>query len=189
MHLEKLFKKHIKGTPKKAVVTDKDKKVLLCNLTNVVIEVIEMDGVAKSVYITSRCIKHLYDKKPAEEFDFIISNLHEIVKYPDKIYKNSPGKRGDFCFVKRIGNEIGNEEYLCSIEISEVAICTCGNIEVEVDKLGADSLIKEIQIATAMRIRKKKYIKNYTLLWDWGNDNPHRNALDASGKKSTNVPQ
>ena len=42
--------------------------------------------------------KYLYDKKPAEEFDFIIDNLHQIVIYPDNIYKNKRPQTGRFLF-------------------------------------------------------------------------------------------
>lgn len=170
MFLKEFFKKHIENTQEKAAVADR--KMFLCQLTKAVVKGINLDDSAKSVYITSRCVKHLYDKKPAEEFLFIINHLHKAVKYPDKIYENMRGKRGDFCFVKRIGNE----EYFCTIEILEINIS------------GADSAAKEIQVATAFRLRDEKYIKNYTLLWDWGNGNPHRSALDAP-KESTNAPQ
>jgi len=166
MYLKKFFNKYIKNTQEKAMVPDG--KILLCYLPNAVMKGIETDFSIKSVYMTSRCVKHLYDKKPAEEFDFIINNLHDIVKYPDEIYKNLSGKRGDFCFVKRIEDA----RYLCTIGI---AMDECGNC-------------KEIQVATAFRLRDENYIKKYTLLWDWGNDKPHRNALDAP-KESTNAPQ
>ncbi len=182
MHLKELFKKHIRNTPEKSIVIDR--KIFLCNLTNAVSKGIKVDDSIKSVYITSRCIKHLYDKKPAEEFDFILNHISEIAKYPDKIYKNKVSKRGEFCFIKRMGNE----EYFCTIEILEIPPAICGVAELGISELGLNSAIKEIQIATAFRLRDKKYIKNYTLLWDWGTGNPHRSALDTP-EESTNAPQ
>lgn len=170
MFLQEFFKKYIKDSPEKAVVADR--KMLLCHLTKAVMEGINIDNSAKNIYVTSRCVKHLFDKKPAEEFFFIINHLHKIVKYPDKIYKNRNGKRGNFCFVKKMGNE----KYICAIEILETNL------------IGENLNIKEITIATAFRLRNEKYIKNYTLLWDWGNGNPHRSALDTP-KESTNTPQ
>lgn len=170
MFLQEFFKKYIKDSPEKAVVANR--RMLLCHLTKAVIEGINIDNSVKNVYVTSRCVKHLFDKKPAEEFFFILDYLHKIVKYPDRIYKNRNGKRGNFCFVKKVGNE----KYICAIEILETSL------------ISADSGIKEIIIATAFRLRDEKYIKNYTLLWDWGNGNPHRSALDAP-KESTNAPQ
>ena len=89
-------------------------------------------------------IKHLYDKKPAEEFDFIIDNLHKIIKYPNYIYKNKKEKRGDWCFVKKIKNEL----YISSLEREE----------------------EILEIVTVFRIRKEKYLKNFKLLWSWEND-------------------
>jgi hypothetical protein len=182
MFLREFFKKYVKDTPEKAVVADH--KMALCYLTRAVMRGIYMDDSAKNVYITSRCVKHWFDKKPAEEFFFLIDNLHKIVKYPNKIYKNRKSKRGDFCFLKKIGNE----EYICSVEILEFPPAVCGMAEFGASQLGTESIIKEIQVATAFRLRDEKYIKNYTLLWDWGNGNPHRSALDTH-KESTNAPQ
>lgn len=99
------------------------------------------------VYVSTRMLKHLYDSRPAEEFVSIIENLHTIVKYPDEIYENKTGKRGDFCFVK----ELKGERYIASIEITE-------------------RKDKKIFVATAFRLRKENYLKNYKLLWSWRDD-------------------
>jgi hypothetical protein len=45
-------------------------------------------------------LKHLYDKKPAEECDVLIDIIHIIVKFPDIILENKSGKRGDRVFLK-----------------------------------------------------------------------------------------
>ena len=165
MILRNFFRNYIDGTPEKAIVADR--KMFLCNLTQAVLSGIEIVGKPSGVYVTSRSLKHLFDKKPAEEFMFLLDNLHKIVKFPDKIYKNKDAKRGSFCFVKRIGDF----DYLCSLEIIILPF------ELGVTELGGEK--KEIQIVTSFRLRDDKYIKNYTLLWDWGNGNPHRSALDA----------
>ncbi|MFH1170713.1 MAG: hypothetical protein V1704_04110 [Candidatus Vogelbacteria bacterium] len=151
--LKDFFHKYIENTPEKAVVADK--KMFLCLLTVAVCKGVGIRQ--RNVYVTARMLKHLYDKKPAEEFLFILNHLYEVVRYPDKIFKNRDGKRGSFSFVKKIANA----EYFSSVE--EI-------ITVESE---------ETQIATVFRLRDDKYIKNYTLLWDWGNGNPHRSALDA----------
>lgn len=177
MYLRKFFKKYIENTAEKTEVADH--KICLCGLTKAVMEGINIDHpIKKNVYITTKCLKHLFDKKPAEEFFFIVNHLHKVVKYPDKIYKNKNGKRGEFCLMK----EIENEKYLCSIEIVSIVF-------ISKEKEVEEREIKEIQIATAFRLRDEKYIKNYTLLWDWGNGNPHRSALDTPVKESTNAPQ
>ena len=182
MFLKEFFKKYIEGTPEKAIVADR--KIFLCCFTNAVIKGVDIDYSIKNVYVTSRCIKHLFDKKPAEEFLFIIDHLHEVVKYPDKIYKNKIEKRGKFCFIKKIGNE----EYICSIEVIKIPPAVLREAVFGVSEYGAEKEREEIQIATAFRLRDDKYLKNYTLLWDWGNGNPHRSALDTP-IESTNAPQ
>lgn len=148
--LPSLHKKYIKGTSPKAIVMDK--KILLCNLTNAV----KRGGnfSSGSVYITTKVLKHIYDKKPAELYDFIIKNLPQIVKYPNHIYRNKNGKRGDFCLVK----SLKNEKYLCSIEICEVCIDT-------------EKKQEEIYIATVFRT-DDKYLEKYELLWSWRDDIP-----------------
>jgi len=145
--LKDFFEKHIKGTPYKAIVIDY--KIFLCKLTNAVCSGVGIEDSNWKVYITSRALKHLFDKKPAEEFFFLIDNLRKIVKYPDKVYENKTSKRGEYCLIKRISNF----DYLCSIEVMK-------------------SPLAEIQIATAFRLRDNDYIKKYTLLWSWEDGAP-----------------
>lgn len=137
--LSDLVIKHIKDTPPKSIVHDET--VFLCQMTKVVMRQLKLeDG---SIYINTKILKHLYDKKPAEEFDFIINNLHTIAKYPDCIYKNKGGKRGEICFTKKLKDK----NYICSLEIDE-----------------------QIFIVTAFRVRDEKYMKNYESLWSWEDD-------------------
>lgn len=182
MYLKEFFKKYIEGTPEKAIVADR--KIFLCCLTKAVMKGVNINYSAKNVYVTSRCIKHLFDKKPAEEFLFILSHLHEVTKYPDKIYKNKTGKRGAFCLVKKIGNE----EYFCSIEIIKIPQAIFGEAVLDISESSVEKEREEIQISTAFRMRDKDYIKKYTLLWSWEDGAPHRSALDTP-EESTNAPQ
>ena len=129
------------GTPAKAIVADVT--VFLCHLTNYVSSTLKS---TTKVYVNTRVVKHLYDKKPAEEFDFVVRHMHRIVKYPDCVYKNKDPKRGNFCFLKKIK---GND-YLCSLEVSE----------------------EEIFVVTAFRMRKANYINEYELLGSWKGDIP-----------------
>ena len=144
--LYKLYQQHIKGTPEKDII--KDVTMLLCDLTNEVKTAGHFPST--KVHITSRMLKHLYDSKPAEEFEFILENLQEIVKYPDAIYRNKTGKRGEICFIK----VINNKRYLCSIEKSKV--------------YNSNSRVNFI--ATAFRIRKESYTKNFELIWSRKSD-------------------
>lgn len=145
--IPELFEQYIKDTPADTRVPAKT--VFLCNLTNAV-----RNGIGFSsgkVYVTSRMTKHLYDHKPAEEFHFLINNIHTVVKYPDHIYKNKDSKRGDYLFFKVLK---GNS-YLCSIEITS-----------------SEDDLTENYVATAFRMRKESYLKSYELLWSWKGGNP-----------------
>jgi len=137
-----LHENYIVGTQEKAAVVFK--AVFLCHLTNTVLKEIKTVG---KVYTNSRVLKHLYDKKPAEEYDFLVCNIYKIVKYPDRIYKNKDPKRGDFCFLKKLKGY----NYLCSLEVD------------------ADD---GLTIVTAFRVRKESYLNNYELLWSWRGDIP-----------------
>ncbi len=147
----KLFKLYVEGTEAKAVVADKT--ILLCNATKAVAKACSLKFV--KIYINTKVLKHLYDKKPAEEFDFIIHNVHTIAKYPDHIYKNKESKRGSFIFVK----ELKKDKYLCSIEI--------------VDNCIINEVMEDVNfIATSYRIRDEKYLKKYELMWSWKGGRP-----------------
>jgi len=164
--LKDFFEKNIKGTPYKAIVIDR--KIFLCHLTNAVCDGIKIANNLKKVYITSRALKHLFDRKPAEEFFFLMDNLHKIVQYPDKIYKNRVSKRGEYCLVKKIKES----DYFCSIEIIKFPPMVLSLVEFGMSECGENNEIEEIQIATAFRLRDADYIKKYTLLWSWEDGNP-----------------
>ncbi len=137
-----MVKKYIRGTEKKAIV--QFVAIFLCHLKNDLVKGAVLP--CRKVYINTRVLKHAYDKRTAEEFDFLISNLNDIVKYPDLVYKNKNGKRGEFCLVR----EMKDKKYFCSIQF---------NNESE------ESLIA-FDIATFFRT-EDSYIKSYELLWEW----------------------
>ena len=136
-----LFHKYVENTLPKVIVANDE--VYVCRLTEVVLK--EVNFFEAKVYLNTKVLKHLYDRKPAEEFDFVVRHLHLIIKYPDRLYKNKISKSGDYCLVKKIENY----EYLCSLQ------CLTEN---EVSK---------IMVVTIFRIRDEKYLKNYELLWSW----------------------
>jgi hypothetical protein len=158
--MRRFFTKYVKGTANKAMVINR--AMFLCRLSPTVIDNIHLGDLQSSVRISSRCLKHLYDQKPAEEFIFLLDNLYTVVKHPQRIYLNKGDKRGGFALV----STIGNDEYFCSIE----------------------PVPSEVQIATAFRIRDPRYLKNYTLLWSWKDGDLPRNAGDPT-RESANVPQ
>ena len=143
--LVELYEKYIYGTPPKTIVADKT--ILLCHLTWAVAKAI--GAATMRVYVNTRMLKHLYDSRPAEEFVFIIENLHTVIKYPDQIYENRDSKRGDLCFVK----ELKGKRYIASMEM-----------------LKEEG--KKIFVATAFRLRKENYLANYKMLWSWRDDHP-----------------
>lgn len=141
--IPELYKKYIRGTEKGVIV--QNVQVLICNLTNAVITAVPAN--CNRVYINTRVLKHVYDKRPAEEFDFLIENVHHIIKYPTQIYLNGDGKKGDLCFVA----EIKNYKYLCSVEIKK-------------DEHSTHSFC---EVVTFFRIQKESYLDNYKLIWEW----------------------
>jgi hypothetical protein len=142
-----LYKHYVQGTPRKAIV--QLLTVLLCHLTVAVVKGI--DSKCNKVYVSTRVIKHIYDKRPAQEFDFLLENAHLVVKYPDKVYKNKDGKRGSFCFVKKIKNE----SWLVSVET-----------------MGGDEEITHCEVVTFFRVNSDDYLSSYELLWEWEGGNP-----------------
>ncbi len=100
--------------------------------------------------MSTRVLKHMYDKRPAEEFDLMTEVMFDVVKYPSKIYKNKDGKRGSFLFVK----EVKNSKCLVSIETIH-------------DKKAAT----HCEVATFFRT-DDDYLANYELLWEWKGGTP-----------------
>lgn len=157
-----LYKQYIKGTEKGAIV--QLVQVLLTNLTIAVSQGISYSN--RKVYISTRVLKHLYDKRTAEEFEFLIHNVHLIVKYPDIIYKNKSSKSGNYCFVK----ELKNKKYLCSMQIIKKGDSTSW------------------EVVTFFRT-DSDYLKNFELLWEWKGGNLHRSAFDSGLTQPNRTPQ
>lgn len=175
--VRQFFEKYIDGTPEKSLVPNAMLRV--CNLTNAVAQALNLSEGTFAVHLTTRALKHLYDKKPAEEFSCILDGLDEITRYPSLVYANKSGKRGDFCLV----SEYNGSTYVCVLEIKEnVFVEEVERFEVDGIPIEEDiaSIEVQIYIATAFRIRDEKYLSKCTLLWSREDGNPHRNALDAS---------
>lgn len=149
--LTKLHKLYIQGTEEKTPVVLQT--ILLCNITNAVMKAINLKG--PKIHATTKMLKHLYDSKPAEEYEFILHNLVSIIQYPDEIYQNKDSKRGQFAFVKTIKDF----KYLSSLET--IVITSLEETSGEMNF-----------VVTAFRIRKEGYLQNYKLLWNWKGDIP-----------------
>lgn len=94
----------------------------------------------KTINVSSRMLKHVYDKRPAEEYDFFLFFMSVILNYPDFIYKNKVGVKGDLIFIK-IFEDI---KHMISVEFTET-----------------DTL----DVVTFFRVYKENYLKNCELLW------------------------
>lgn len=129
----------MQGTVAYAIVVNET--ALAGVLPIMIAKIIGMDN--RKIYITSRVIKHLYDKKPAEEFDSVLVNMPDIIAHPDYMYKNKSDKRGQFCLMK----QIESRQYIASLEL--------------VNGISG----KEVQLVTAFRVRSEPYLKEYDLLW------------------------
>jgi hypothetical protein len=108
------------------------------------------DFPAGSVHITTRVIKKNYDKRSAEENDFLLKNGWKVVYMPSEIYKNKNGKRGDYLFAKTINNAL----YVASIEVSTYA-------EMPI-----------LYVVSLFRVPKPSYLNGYNLIWSWKGGDP-----------------
>lgn len=140
-NIERIFEEYIKGTPQKGMV--RLLTIKFCTLTNEVQRV--CDFPTANVHITTRVIKKNYDKRSAEENDFLLKKGWQIVYMPNRIYENKDGKRGDYLFAKTISNTL----YVASIEASTYA--------------GTPILY----VVSLFRVQKESYLSSYNLIWSW----------------------
>lgn len=101
---------YIANTAYKAVVSDN--AFYVARLTT---NQVNMLGASSAiVLISTRTLKHMYDKRTAREYDLIINQLYAIIQIPDMIVTN-PEHHGAFGFVKKINDK----NYFVSLEISQ----------------------------------------------------------------------
>lgn len=136
LSLVKIHRKYIKSTEKQGIVALLT--LSLCSITEAVNKC--LNYASKNVYVTTRTLKHLYDKRPAEEYDFFLYNAIAIIRFPERIYKNKQGKRGDYCFVSKVKNRL----FFTSFEFVNEGIYVVTSFTIEED-----------------------YLKGYELVWSW----------------------
>jgi len=144
--LRVLHQKYIKYTPQKALV--KNETMFLCNLTKATM--IGCQTNSQKVYITTRVVKHLYDKRSAAQYDFIIQKLHQVIKFPDDVYLNKSGKRGKLGFCKKF------DEIMLFASLEENTF---------------NDNWKELYVVTVFET-DTDYLKKCTLIWSWRGGNP-----------------
>ncbi|MDA1169406.1 MAG: PBECR2 nuclease fold domain-containing protein [bacterium] len=151
---------YIHGTPERGPV--KYERVLVAHLAKASVTSIQKywtDFDAKRVYVSTYTLKHIFDKRQAQEYDAILLNIIEIINQPDTIFENLDGRRGELAFIKTFltkdfeGKSISST-YFCSLEIAK----------------------EEMNIVTAFRFRdvrrKGNYLKKYKPLWNWEDGRP-----------------
>jgi len=134
-----LHKRYIENTQEGAFI--EDAQAFVCKLTSDVSNLFSSE--IQSVYINTRVLKHIYDKRGKRDYDFIIKNIGNLIKYPNNIYKNQIEKRGSICFVK----SVNGSEYMVSLEQIKNS--------------------NTLEVVTIFMIRKKNYLDGYKLLWSW----------------------
>lgn len=103
------------------------------------------------VYVTTKSLKHMYDVRLAQEFDFVVDKMEWALTQPHRIYKNKEGKTGDICFYV----EFENSAYFYILDIKADGIYI----------VSAYSLSK-------VEEKRKNYLSGYKLLWSWKVDLP-----------------
>jgi len=135
-----LHSNFVKNTKPGEIVINKT--VLLCHINEKISRYIKLHEA--NVYISSKMLKHLYDKRSAQEYDCLLRNMYLIAKYPDLIYRNKGYKSGDFLFVKAIDGYC----YTCSLQFVQKGFC------------------RKLNLITAFSV-KPEYMRNFKLLWSW----------------------
>jgi hypothetical protein len=140
---ELLFHEHVAGTEKKSFVHLA--KVAVCNLGPKIYRKLRESHILDNskVFISTKVLKHIYDDHHPQHLT-MIKNLHRIVRSPEVVYKNKPGKGGDYIFVK----EIRDETYCVVLDI----------IQSETDS--------SIEIRTCFYAsRPKRYFREFECIW------------------------
>lgn len=142
-----VVERYIKNTPRKGYVKD-----LRIKVGEIPHKLRTKVGAKDSrVYVTTKSLKHMYDARLAQEFDFIIANIEFVINDPQRIYKNKEGKTGDVCLY-------------CELE---------GNAYFYILDNGSG----QVRIVSAYRLsaveeKRRNYLSGYKLLWSRKGDLP-----------------
>jgi hypothetical protein len=89
-------------------------------------------------------LKHLYDKRPAQEYDCLLENILGITKFPDLLYINKSERSVDYIFIKAVNGY----SYMCSAKF------------VQKNEYG------KLNIITAFSV-KQECMRDFKLIWSW----------------------
>jgi len=139
--------RHIRNTPRKGYV--KDLRIKICDFPHKLKGKLKIKD--KRVYITTKSLKHLYDVRKGEEFDYIISNIDHFILNPTGIFKDKERKTGNYCIYK----ETGNGAYFIILDVTENSVYVVSGYRL--------SEVEE---------KRKNYLSGYRLIWSWKVDLP-----------------
>ena len=138
--LRKVVETYIRKTPWHGAVFNA--RVICGRLPQQIADIFEMSD--RNIWANTRALKHIYDKRTAEEFDFICGDLSEMFHDPDAVYRNKTDKRGHFGILKRYGDL----SYFVSVEL-----------------MSSDLKKPVMELVTVFRTRDRRYLNDYDLLW------------------------
>lgn len=145
--LSDTIERFIKNTPRKGYV--KELRIKISKLPKRFKSKTEAQDLR--VYITTKSLKHMYDIRLAQEFDFIIANIEAVITNPHRIYKNKEGKTGSVCLYIKL-----QENFYFYI------------LDAKPDGLYVVSAYRLSEI----EVKRKNYLASYKLLWSWKGDLP-----------------
>lgn len=133
--------KYIEGTETEAQIIIK--KFLLCDTTYTVKKSVPL--ISRKIYISTRSLKHIYDKHKNQSYDVIKQSLWKIARFPNTILLNSENKRGQYIFTKVIQGQL-----FCLV-------------------LEENNEEKCYEVVTAFPTKNDKYLRKYQEIWCWRN--------------------
>lgn len=142
-----VVERFIKNTPRKGYV--KDLRIKVCLLPHKLKSKVGAKDLR--VYVTTKSLKHMYDVRLAQEFDFIVDKLELVITQPHRIYKNKEGKTGDICFYA----EFEKNAYFYILDIKPDGI-----------------YIVSAYRLSEVKVKRKNYLAGYKLFWSWKGDLP-----------------
>lgn len=159
--LRDLHKLYVKNTDQKAPIVPE--RALAGYLSNAVKKILngqqKEEFSVRKVYISTKVMKHLYDKRTARAYDAILTNIPLLIRRPQDIYFNIKDREGDYAFTRAIevvdyeGNK-SQEVYFCSLQAYK----------------------KELDVVTVFIFTSERKLKNYlnqcTHIWNWRGDSP-----------------
>lgn len=101
----------------------------------------------KKILCTTKALKHLYDKRAAWEYTFLLNFLEIVLAKPDIVKANGLGRRGQYIFCKNV------REILIAVSIEKTAE-------------------KETLYLVTAFATEEKYLHKFPILWSRRDGDP-----------------